>query len=154
MLKKSVSQIKKVLPVLLAVFFVVSLTAVSASAYYGGHGFRYGWGYNYPFGLYPPIASVGVASPVVMTEAAVPAMTTMAVPTVTTATVEASPVVVASEPGILAAPLVTGLGTDTVLALVLDTDTVLDTVLDTTPGATAAGAMATMAVVTTGNKKI
>jgi hypothetical protein len=110
MFKKSVSQIKKVLPVLLAVFFVVSLTAVSASAYYGGHGFRYGWGYNYPFGPYPPIASVGVASPVVMTEAAVPAMTTMAVPTVTTATVEASPVVVASEPGILGAPIVTGLG--------------------------------------------
>jgi hypothetical protein len=109
MFKKSVSQIKKALPVLLAVFFVVSLTAVSASAYFN-HGCRYGWGYNYPFGLYPPIASVGIASPVGITGAAVPAMTTIAVPAATTATVAASPVVVASDPGILGAPLVTGLG--------------------------------------------
>jgi hypothetical protein len=109
MFKKSVSQIKKALPVLLAVFFVVSLTAVSASAHYG-HGFRYGWGYNYPFGLYPPIESVGIASPVGITEAAVPAMTTIAVPAATTATVAASPIIVASEPGILGAPIVTGLG--------------------------------------------
>jgi hypothetical protein len=110
MLKQSVSRIKKVLPVLLAVLFVVSLTAVSASAhgYYRG-GYGYGLGFNYPFGVYPSIASVGV-SPVAMTEVAVPAMATAAVPVVTTSTVETSPVVVASEPGVLTAPLATGLG--------------------------------------------
>jgi hypothetical protein len=110
MLKQSVSRIKKVLPVLLAVLFVVSLTAVSASAhgYYRG-GCGYGLGFNYPFGVYPPIASVGV-SPVAMTEVAVPAIATAAAPVVTTSTVATSPVVVASEPGVLTAPLATGLG--------------------------------------------
>ena len=112
MLKQSVSRIKKVLPVLLGVLFVVSLTAVSASAhnYYRG-GYGYGLGFNYPFGAYPPIMSVGV-SPVAMTEVAVPAMATTAVPVVTTSTVAVSPLVVASEPGILATPLVTGFGYD------------------------------------------
>jgi len=112
MLKQSVSRIKKVLPVLLAVLFVVSLTAVAASAHrshgYGGWGDYggYGMGYGYPYGYYPPIASVGVglASPVVMSDAVVP--------TVTTSTVAASPLVVASEPGILATPLATGFGYD------------------------------------------
>ena len=71
MLKQS-SSMKKGLAILLAVLFVVSLTAVSASAYYGrhghshghygGHGYRGGhgryyggWGYggwNYGSGCY------------------------------------------------------------------------------------------------------
>ena len=47
MLKQSVSRIKNVLPILLAVLFVVSLTATSVSAYpyyddYGGP--AWGWG--------------------------------------------------------------------------------------------------------------
>ena len=50
MLKQSVSRIKKVLPVLLGVLFVVSLTAVSASAhnyYRGGYGYGLSRGAQY-----------------------------------------------------------------------------------------------------------
>jgi hypothetical protein len=106
MLKQSVSRIKKVLPVLLAVLFVVSLTAASASAFRGYHHWGYGGAYADPYGYYPSVASVGVglASPVVISDAVVPA--------VTTSTVAASPLVVASEPGILATPLATGFGYD------------------------------------------
>jgi hypothetical protein len=113
MLKQSVSRIKKVLPVLLAVLFVVSLTAASASAFYNHH-YGYGGGFAYPYGYYPSVASVGVglASPVVIADAVVPSVTTAALPAVTTSTVAVSPLVVASEPGILATPLVTGFGYD------------------------------------------
>ena len=47
MLKPKVSRIKKVLAVLLAVLFVVSLTAVTASAHGVGRG-GWGWG-GYPY---------------------------------------------------------------------------------------------------------
>ncbi len=43
MLKQSYSEMKKVFAILLTVLFVVSLTAVTASAHGGGHG---GWGYG------------------------------------------------------------------------------------------------------------
>jgi hypothetical protein len=114
MLKQSVSRIKKILPVLLAVLFVMSLTVVSASAYRGygyNHWCGYGGAYAYPYGILPSVASfgVGLASPVVAT-AAVPAVTTEAVPAVTTSTVAASPLVVASGPGILTSPLGFGYG--------------------------------------------
>jgi hypothetical protein len=114
MLKQSVSRIKKVLPVLLAVLFVVSLTAASASAFRGYNHWGYGGAYAYPYGYYPSVASVGVglASPVVISDAVVPAVTTAALPAVTTSTVAASPLIVASEPGILATPLATGFGYD------------------------------------------
>ena len=58
MLKQSSNGMKKGLAILLAVLFIVSLTAVSASAYggnhrhsghghYGGHGRYGGWGWGY-----------------------------------------------------------------------------------------------------------
>ena len=50
MLKQSSSKIKKVLSILLAVLFVVSLTAVAASAYGGGYG--RGWGNGGYGGVY------------------------------------------------------------------------------------------------------
>ena len=111
MLKQSVSRIKKVLPVLLAVLFVMSLTAASASAYRGNHHHGYGGFYGYPYDYYPSVApvSVGFASPVEISSAVVPA--------VTTSIVAASPLVVASEPGILATPLATGFEYDTGLDL-------------------------------------
>jgi hypothetical protein len=52
MLKQSSSKMKKVLSILLAVLFVVSLTAVAASAYGGGHGRGWGdGGYGGVYGL-------------------------------------------------------------------------------------------------------
>jgi hypothetical protein len=137
MLKQSVSRIKKVLPVLLAVLFVMSLTAASASAYRGNHHHGYGGFYGYPYDYYPSVApvSVGFASPVEISSAVVPAVTTsivaasplvvaspveissVVVPAVTTSIVAASPLVVASEPGILATPLATGFEYDTGLDL-------------------------------------
>jgi hypothetical protein len=109
-------RMKKVLAVLLAVLFVTSLSAVAVSARGGGghHGGwggwggpwygGYGYGPGYPVGYYPSVASVGVdlASPVVISDAVVPV--------VTTSTVAASPLVVASEPGILTTPIATGFG--------------------------------------------
>ena len=50
MLKQSYSEMKKVFAILLTVLFVVSLTAVTASAHGGGHG---GWGAMVPGGGYP-----------------------------------------------------------------------------------------------------
>jgi len=106
MLKQSVSRIKKVLHVLLAVLFVVSLTAVSASAHYYNHRYGFGGAYPYPWAYYPSVAYVGdgLASPLMLTDAAVPAVTAAAAPAVTTSTATASPLVVASAPGILSAP--------------------------------------------------
>jgi hypothetical protein len=60
MLKQSSSRMKKVLSVLLTILFVLSATAVAASAYGGGHGrgcdggYGYGWdngGYGGVYGL-------------------------------------------------------------------------------------------------------
>jgi len=44
MLNQSSSRIKKVLAISMAVLFVVSLTAVAASAHHGGFGGRDGYG--------------------------------------------------------------------------------------------------------------
>jgi len=111
MFKQSVSRIKKVLPVLLAVLFVVSLTAAAASAHFGyGWGHHYGVGFSYPYGYYP-MTALGVASPIAVAETTVPTVTTSAV---AAAPVVASPVVASSvvvaDPGIVTAPFVTGFG--------------------------------------------
>ena len=115
MLKQSVSRIRKTLPILLAVLFVVSLTAVSASAHwYGPNWGRFGSGFSYPLGYYPlapvGVAPVGVAAPV---EIAGPAILPTAVPAATTAAPDVTtiPIAVASAPSILTAPLMPGLGT-------------------------------------------
>jgi hypothetical protein len=56
MLKQSSSKMKNVLSILLTVLFVVSLTAVAASAYGGGYGrdggYGRGWGDSYDGGIY------------------------------------------------------------------------------------------------------
>jgi len=53
MLKQTSSRVKKVLAILLAVLFVISVTSVAASAHYGGwgrgwggYGWGPGWGYS------------------------------------------------------------------------------------------------------------
>ena len=50
MLKQEVSRLKKILTILLAVFFVLSVTIVAASAHGGS---RWGWG-GYPYWGYGP----------------------------------------------------------------------------------------------------
>ena len=53
MLKQSYSKMKKVFAILLTVLFVVSLTAVTASAHGGGHGgWGGGWGWGGRLGLW------------------------------------------------------------------------------------------------------
>ncbi len=60
MLKQSSSKMKKVFAILFAVFFIASLTAVTASArpgWYRGGNWGWGgypwWGYGYPYQAYP-----------------------------------------------------------------------------------------------------
>ena len=67
LLKQSVSRIKNVLPILLAVLFVVSLTATSVSAYpyyndYGGP--AWGWNAVPAFGAVPAVGAVSAVGAV------------------------------------------------------------------------------------------
>jgi len=59
MLKQSSSKMKKVLSILMAVLFVVSLTAVAASAYGSGHGRDGGYGRGWGDGGYGGVYGLG-----------------------------------------------------------------------------------------------